>query len=321
MHRRMGQQSLADEVVSGGGKGHRLDRIAELIDWKPIAERVEAIYGAPEGRPSYPPLVMVKAHLLAQWYRLSDPELEEALGDRLSFRRFCGLGLADETPDHVTLWRFRGELGRRGLGEALLEEVNRQLETRGLIVKQGTLLDATLVRAQAAPPAGNQGPQGRSRSQVDPDADWTRHAGSAHFGYKAHLAVDAGSGLIRKAELTPANIYESLVADRLISGDEKAVYADKAYENKHRRQRLKALHIKDRIMHRSHKHQRALPRWQQRRNALIAPMRKQVERVFGTLKRSYAYRRVRYYSLAANSTQLALMAVAFNLRRADRLAA
>jgi IS5 family transposase len=101
-----------------------------------------------------------------------------------------------------------------------------------------------------------------------------------------------------------------------VCGDERAVYGDKAYEHKGRRARLKAAGIKDRIMHRSHKNQAGLPYWQQRRNRLIAPIRAAVERVFGTLKRSYGYRSVRYYTLAANTTQLLLLVTAYNLRRA-----
>ena len=133
--------------------------------------------------------------------------------------------------------------------------------------------------------------------------------------------MDQGSGLIRRAELTSARINESLVADALICGDEGAIYADKAYEHKDRRQRLKAAGIKDRIMHRSHKHQAALPHWQAIRNRLISPIRSAVERVFGTFKRTYGYRRVRYRSLQANLLQLRLLCIAFNLRRADALTA
>jgi IS5 family transposase len=158
-----------------------------------------------------------------------------------------------------------------------------------------------------------------AKGSVDPDADWTRKGGTSHYGYKAHLAVDQGHGLIRRVVLTPAKTYESEVADALVCGDERAVYADKAYEHKERRARLKAAGIKDRIMHRSHKHQARLPFWQRRRNVLIAPVRAAVERVFGTFKRCYGYTRVRYFSLAANATQLRLLAIAYNLRRAAAL--
>ena len=109
------------------------------------------------------------------------------------------------------------------------------------------------------------------------------------------------------------------MAETLILGDEAAVYADRAYESKQRRRWLRARGIKDRIMHRSHKYQARLPYWQRRRNALIARVRAPVEQVFGTLKRLYHYRRVRYLGLARNTTELWCKCIAYNLRRAERL--
>lgn len=319
MHQKSGQMGWADNAVAGKGRNDSLDRIDGLIDWSEISALVQPIYSSPKGRPSYPPLVMVKVLLLAQWYVLSDPQLEEALSDRLSFRRFVGLSLEEDTPDHSTISRFRKQLGKKGVARKIFNEVNRQLEARKLILKQGTLLDATLVSAQAKKP-GARAPGKPEPKSADPDANWTRQYGSYKFGYKAHLGVDQESGLIRRAELTPAKVYESEVADRLICGDERAVYADRAYEQKERRMRLKSQGIKDRILHRSHKHQAELPKWQKRRNALIAPIRTKVERLFGTLKRSYGYTKVRYYNLEANTTQLLLVATAMNLRRAVKLA-
>ena len=131
--------------------------------------------------------------------------------------------------------------------------------------------------------------------------------------------MDAGSGLVRKAELTSAKVYESEVADGLVSGDEGAVYADRAYESKRRRRWLRTLGIKDRIMHRSHKHQSELPHWQKRRNELIDPRRKLVEKVFGTLKRSYGYSRVRYRGLERNAVEMWFKLMAYNFRKAVRL--
>ena len=135
------------------------------------------------------------------------------------------------------------------------------------------------------------------------------------------MGVDQGSGLIRRAELTAANIYESQVAEALICGDEGAVYADKAYEHKERRARLKAQRIKDRIMHRSHKNQPQLPHWQAMRNRLIMPIRAGVERTFAVFKERYGWRRVRYRGLQRNAGHLMLIATAFNLRRAEKLLA
>jgi len=318
MHRKTGQGDLGQAWLSPElGRNVRLERIGGVFDWGSVDQLVSQIYAAKTGRPSWSPLMLVKALLLQQWYGLSDPGLEEALGDRLSFRRFVGLGLDEGSPDHSTLSRFRKALRERGLDQRLFEEIERQLGSKGLLVKTGTLMDATLVEAAVRKPGSPAG----SRSLTDPDADWTRKGGKTYFGYKAHLGVDQGSGLIRRAELTSAKVYESQTAEALICGDEKAVYADKAYEHRDRRRRLKAAGIKDRIMHRSHKHQPTLPHWQAARNKLISPIRSAIERIFGTFKRSYGYRRVRYRGLRANLLQLRLLCIAFNLRRADALLA
>ena len=319
MHQRTGLPTFLDAFVPEGlGVNETLERIGALLDWERIGKLVADVHAAPEGRPGYPPLTMVKIALLQQWYQASDPAIEEALRDRISFRRFVSLGWTDDTPDHSTISRFRKALTERGLAERLFAEVNRQLDEQRLVLKQGTLLDATIVEAQARRPRVSEGLG--ARSTTDPDAVWTsRKGGSARFGYKAHLGVDGESGLIRKAALTGANVNESEVADQLVSGDEAAVYADKAYESKVRRARLRDRGIKDRIMHRSHKNQRALPHWQVRRNALIARVRLPVEKVFGTLKRSYGYRQVRYMGIERNATELWLKCTAYNLRRAARL--
>lgn len=271
-------------MASGLGVNRRLDRISQLVEWAPFERLLAALHSGGAGRPAYPALSMFKALLLQQWYGLSDPGLEEALLDRLSFRRFCGFALDEATPDETTVCRFRQALGAAGLAARLLEELNRQLDAKGFILRSGTLIDATIVQAQARAPGLDAAPG--AKSPADPHADWTRKGGRSYFGYKAHLAVDQGSGLIRKGILTPARVNEPEVAEDLVCGDEAAVYADKAYENKHRRRRLKARGIKDRIMHRSHKNQSGLPPWQRRRNQLIAPLRAPVEAVFGTMKRS-----------------------------------
>ena len=132
--------------------------------------------------------------------------------------------------------------------------------------------------------------------------------------------MDQGSGLVRRAELHPAQVNESAVADDLIVGDERAVYADRAYESEARRRRLRQAGVKDRITHRRHKHLPRLPHWQAVRDRLIELRRCAVERVFGTLKQHYGYRRVRYRGLACNTLELLFKCMADNLRRADVLA-
>ena len=310
--RAKGQLSLADALVQQrAGQNDRLDKIKALLDWG-VVDRLLKPLRSDLGAPGYPAGAMLRALLLQQWYSLSDPELEEALADRLSFRRFVGLALGEAVPDHSTLWRFREALGRAGLAEQVFGEINRQLAAKGMLVKQGTLIDATLVAAQSAPP-----PFEGNKPAHDRDAAWTRREGTGkkHFGYKAHLAVDQGSLLVRSALLTPANVNDTEPADALIQGDEAAVYADKAYDSHARSAKLRAAGIKNRIMRRGNKHHALSPR-QRRRNQLIAKVRSAVETVFGVFKRSYGYRRVRYFGLARNQTQLALLCTAFNIRRA-----
>jgi transposase, IS5 family len=312
------QLSFADALSDPRlGANRRLEAIGLAIDWAPLERLAERLRPGRTGRPPYAPLAMLKALLLQRLYALSDPQLEEALLDRLSFRRFCGFTGEDGAPDETTLCRFRQDAAASGVLEACLEEVNRQLFAKGLILRAGTLIDATIVEAKSRTPEAKAGLGAKVPSE--PDADWTKKNGRAHFGYRLHTGVDAGSGLIRRIVLTSARVNESLVADQLICGDERAVYADKAYESKERRARLKRLGIKDRIMHRSHKNQAALPFWQTRRNRLIAPRRAAVERVFGTLKRLHGLARARCTTLVRNLGDMLAFAIVHNLRRAAAL--
>jgi transposase, IS5 family len=148
----------------------------------------------------------------------------------------------------------------------------------------------------------------------------SRRGQRSFFGYKAHIAVDHGTDLIRGAILTGADVGDSLVADALIRGDETAVYADKAYDSQARREALAEAGIADALMHRRHPRLRQ-PAWQKWMNVALTPIRCQVERLFGLMKRSYGYRRVRYRGLQRNRAQLLFMCMAINLRRADRLIA
>ena len=214
-------------------------------------------------------------------------------------------------PDHSSVWRFREELAERGLAEKLLAEVNRQLDAKGLVLRRGTLIDATSLEAAVRPPGGDAG----EVSGRDPQAGWTKKNGRSRFGYKAHVAVDEGSGLVREAVMTPADVHDSVPADGLVQGDEGAVYADKAYDSEARRAGLRARGIEPRIMHKARRN-RPLKPWQVAFNKAVAPIRAGVERLFGTMKRVYGHRRVRYLGLARNDVQLQAMCAAINLRRA-----
>src|SRR5271170_5024318 len=183
--RDLSQPSFVDALVRGYGKGSGfLDKIEKAFEWGAFEALLAPIHASRRGAPGYPPLVMFKILLLQQWHTLSDPGAEEAVRDRLSFRRFCGLPLEVETPDHASIWRFRQTVDKLGLSAALLSETNRQLDALGLVVKRGTLVDATLIAAAVKrPPYGGGGV-----SPLDRDAritmagdipmirPWPRHA-------------------------------------------------------------------------------------------------------------------------------------------------
>ena len=272
------QYTLAEALVGRRlGVNETLDQIGSLLKWYRFEKALARLHAAPTGRPAYASLAMFKALLLAQWYGLSDEALEETLNDRLSFRRFAGFGLDEDTPDHTTFCRFRNDLAAAGLTAKLFEEVNRQLDRLGLVLRRGTLIDATLVEAATRPPAFDSDDE-----PLDSDARFgKRQAGrsGSSYGFKAHVGVDQGSGLIRKALLTPANVNETVVADALMAGDERAVYADAAYDTHERRAALRARGVKDGIIHRPNKHHPTLPPRQLRRNRAIASIRARVETV------------------------------------------
>src|SRR5256885_10670875 len=185
------QFGLADSIVQRRGKKTAwLERLDTAIDWAALETIVAGIYASREGGLAYPLLTYVKLLLLQQWYGLSDEGLEAAVDDRLSFRRFAGIRLAESMPDHSSIWRFREELAKRGLAAKLLAEVNRQLDAKGLILRRGTLIDATILEAAVRPPAGDAG----EVSPRDPQAGWTKKNGRGRVGYEAHAAVDEGSG-------------------------------------------------------------------------------------------------------------------------------
>lgn len=317
--KRIGQMSWVDGAVEQrlGQRRDRLGEIAGLIDWQPFERLLSVIHGSARGEASYPPLMMFKVLLLQRWYDLSDPAMEEALYDRLSFRRFAGLALEDETPDHSTIFRFRDALSRHGLTGPLLAELTRQLEGKGAILKQGTLIDATLVQSAARRPRMSEG----KLSPVDPDARFgTNNERRRYmFGYKLHVAVDAGSCLVRAIATTPANVQEITLARDLIQGDEQAVYGDRGYDADWLHKDLAERGIADGIMRRKRPKHTLGPK-EIARNHALSLRRRPVEKLFGTLKRSYRLGRVPHFSLARNATALALACFAFNLRRWHALA-
>ena len=322
MAQRKSQAGFAEALMHPSvGRNRRLEEFSEHLDWEPLDQLLAGLRPGKRGPPPYPALLMFKALLLQQWYGLSDPGLEEALSDRMSFRRFVGLNADEAAPDHSTLWRFRQGLSVEHLDQALFEAVSAQLDGAGLIVRQGTLIDASLIPAASHPPKKpdpSEVEPGASLlvgSPREPDADWTRRGGKRFFGYKAHIAMDRGSHLIRRVLMTPASINDTTPADDLILGDEAEVWADKAYDSHARRALLKAAGLKNRIMRRGNKHHPET-RWQTLRNKLIGRVRGRVETAFAILKSHYSLARARYRTLVRNRADLLLACLAMNLRRA-----
>jgi transposase, IS5 family len=314
----IGQLGFGDGWISPKvGQNAVLERLGREVKWYRFEKLLARLKPEGAGRPPFDPLLMLKALLLQQWYRLSDAELEEAINDRVSFRKFLGLSLEAACPDHTTLCRFRNRLAEAGLAEKLFGEFERQLEARGLLLKRGTMVDASLVETPHRPASGDG-----HRQAVDADAALTVRKGKpgAHYGYKLHAGVDRTSRLIRRAVLTPANVNDTVPADSLVCGDEEAVYADKAYAKRARTAWLRAQGIKARIMHKSWGGGPPLTVWQRRHNALISPIRAEVEGVFATLKRWMGLAKVRYRGLAKNQSHFLIAATAYNMKRSLKLA-
>lgn len=307
-----GQFSFVEALMGPkAGSNAPLDRLNGLVKWYRFEKLLAHLRDEKgPGRPGYPVLVLFKALLLQSLYGLSDRELEDALNDRLSFKRFAGLSLDEAAPDHTVLNRFRNRLSEEGLLEKLFAELDRQLEQADVMIKRGTMLDATLIEAVSARPTEN-------RPSKDPDASFAKRQGKggSTFGYKAHVGVDEGSGLIRSVITTPANVNDTTPADALIRGDEKVVWADAAYHTHARERALKARGVKPRLARRANKHHPQLPPRLKRYNDLIARRRATVETTFATLKQRMKLTSIRYVGLAKAEAQVLMAAIAFNMRR------
>ena len=289
-----------------------LERLDRTLDWRPIERALQGMYPATTGRPPCPPLALFKMSLLQHCYGLSDPQCEELVSDRLSWRRFVGLGLQDKVPDETTLVRFRARLVEHGLHEKLLGLVNRQLEKQGLILKTCTLVDATLLQA------ARRAPSKEDRSGGDGDAGFAVKGGQPHYGYKAHVAADETHTLIRGVSLTAANVHDSREFEAVVRGDEDMVVADKAYWSATRSQWCGERGIANGILRKPSRGEK-LRAATVRVNRLLSRMRCGIEKVFGWWKRCTGYRRVRYVGREPNRLELEFKCVCWNLKRLTSL--
>ena len=306
----MARRQIGQEQLRFGEEQSRrsgaLSEIAALIDWTEIDRPLASISAAPTGEQGWPPLALFKALLLSIWYDLSDVKLAEALEDRASFRRFCGFASHEPTPERTAFVRFRRELVARSLDRVLFETVTDQLEVRGVVVKTGTLVDATLIASASI--------------KSDDEARWAGHRRKRPVhGYKAHVATDETAGLIRSVEVTTANVHDGTMLDAVLPHDPGEVYGDSAYAAARFTDVIRARGGTARVVY-THTWggPEALARleaW----NASVRSVRCRIEKVFGTWKRSYGLRRMRWLGLAKAGLQVRLTATAYNLRRAMML--
>jgi IS5 family transposase len=258
------------------------------------------------------PLVLFKLSLLQRCYGLSGPQCEELVSDRLSWWRF--VGLQDAVPDETTLVRFRQRLREHGLHENLLGLVNRQLQTKGLILKTCTLVDATLLQAARRAPVKGDFTGG------DGDAGYTVKKGRPHYGYKAHVAVDEMHTLIRQVTPTAASVSDSQEFENVVRGDEGMVMADKAYWSQARSEWCGKHGVANWILSQPSRGQKLRPATV-RANRWFSSIWCKIETVFTWWKRSAGYRRVRYVGQAANRLELEFNSICWNLKRMANLSA
>ena len=264
---------------------------------------LEPLYPAAKGAPAWPPLAMFKALLLSIWYDLSDIKLAEALDDRASFRRFCGFSANEATPERTAFVRFRRLLVAHQLDRTLFEAVTMQLKSKAVAVKTGTLVDATIIA---------------SATEEDDDARWVKHQGKrAVHGFKAHAGADADTALVEEVSITSANINDGKAGPDALPDNPGEVFADSAYRGSHFRDAVRAKGGIPRIVatgmwgRDDAETLRKLHAW----NQPIHRVRGRIEKIFGTWKRCYGLRRMRWRGLAKAAVQVHLTAIAYNLKR------
>lgn len=300
-HRSIGQEQLGFAIGSRGASS--LDELDGLIDWNQVAVLLDPFYPATKGEPAWPPLAMFKALLLSVWYDLSDVKLAEALDDRASFRRFCGFSRSEATPERTAFVRYRRKLVEHGRDRTLFEAVTAQLKARAVTVKIGTLVDATIIA---------------SASEGDDDGRRVKHKGKpAIHGFKAHVGADASSALVEKVSVTPANVNDGRAGPDALPDDPGEVFADSAYRGSHFGDAVRARGGTPRVVatgmwgRDETETARRLQAW----NQPIHRVRARIEKIFGTWKRCYGLRRMRWRGLAEATVQVHLTAIAYNLKR------
>lgn len=306
----MSQMSFSEAEYAGKRKRTRrevfLAEMDKVVPWDALLALIEPKYPkAGKGRHPYAIKTMLRIHLMQNWFGYSDPAMEEALYEVEPLRRFAGLSLTrGGIPDETTILNFRHLLEAHALAPKLLTAVNADLEKRGLLLRQGTIVDATIIHA---PPSTKNKDKAR-----DPEMHQTRKGNQWYFGMKAHIGVDVESGLVHTAGVTTGKVHDAKVMDNLIREDDTAVYGDKGYASDAKKRAAEEAGVTWAVKEKA-KPGRDLTKRQRARNRRFGKVRAKVEHVFRVLKCQFGYRRVRYRGIAKNGAQVFTLLALANL--------
>jgi len=296
----MNQLTFASLAWSSKGKVTRRERfLAEMnavIPWARLLGLIEPYYPKPgKGTQPLPLERMLRIYFMQNWFNLSDPGAEDALYDSESMRRFAGIELVEDAiPDESTILRFRHLLERHGLTERIFEEVRWLLEEKRLLLKSGTIVDATII---AAPPSTKNAEKAR-----DPEMHQTRKGKEWHFGMKAHVGTDT-RGIVHSLVTTPANAADISQLPQLLHGEEKVLFGDQAYWSEFHRECAKQAGVRYRVNRRGTS-QKPLTEHQKAINRCRSKARARGEHAFHVVKRLWGFGKVRYRGLAKNTARL-----------------
>ena len=284
-----------------------LAEMDQVIPWAELRAVVAPHYPAAARGPGRRPMpldTMLRVYFLQQWFDLSDPAAEDALYDIESMRRFAGVELSEDAiPDETTILRFRRLLETHQLTEQIFDLVRGLLESRGLLMKRGTIVDATVIHA---PSSTKNGREGR-----DPEMRQGRKGKTWYFGMKVHVGTDL-RGVVHSLTTTDAAQADIQQAPRLLHGEERELYGDQAYWSQADRARCEAAGIKYRVNRRGHRHAPLSPWWKQV-NRARSRHRARGEHAFHVVKRLWGFTKVRYRGLAKNTARIFTLFALANL--------
>jgi len=288
-----------------------LDEMDRVVPWSDlVAEIAPFMPEGKRGRPPFPVESLLRIHFMQQWFTLSDPAMEEALHDVPLFRDFAGLGgWDDRLPDESTILRFRHVLEKNKLAERILATVNLLLGAKGLMLRSGTVVDATLISA----PSSTKNASG----ERDPEMHQSKKGQQWFFGMKAHIGVDADSGLVHTVRGTSGNVNDVIEANSLLHGQETDVFADAGYQGAHKRPDAKEdvqWHVAMRPgLRKLLDKTDPVDVLADQVERIKASIRAKVEHPFRVIKRQFGHVKVRYRGLAKNTAQLHTLFALANL--------